>query len=76
MRAKSVSHVEYEILRYVLDRIDIEQVKNEMCPSGDTVAEKRFNTGHKNAAQLIKNLCERRRHRLPENHVDYKEKDE
>ena len=75
MRAKTVPHVEYEIFRYILDNIDIKQVKDKMCPKGDKVAEDRFNKGYASVARLINNLCERRLHRLPKDHVDYEVKE-
>lgn len=75
MRAKTVPHVEYEIFQYILDNINIKQVKDKMCPEGDKVAEDRFNKGYSSVAKLINNLCERRLHRLPKDHVDYTEKE-
>jgi|TARA_R110002020_G_scaffold4902_1_gene21042 hypothetical protein len=77
MRAKSIPHVEYEIFKHILDNIDIAEVKETMviAPRLREV-EDRFNKGYVSAAKLIDNLCERRRHKLPENHVDYKEKEE
>jgi len=74
MRAKTVPHVEYEIFRYILDNIDITEVKEQMCPVGDSVAEKRFEQGVASAAKLIQNLCVRRKHRLPTDHLDYEVK--
>ena len=76
MRAKTVPHVEYEIFNHILDTIDITTVKEQMCPTGDTVAEERFNKGAESAAKFIQNLIDRRLHRLPKNHVDYRAKDE
>ena len=77
MRAKTQPHVEYEIFKYILDNIDITEVKESMVvgPRKDK-AEERFERGFKSAAKLINNLCERRLHRLPEQHPDYKEKGE
>ena len=74
MRAQTVTHVEYEIFQYILDEIDVELLKEQMCPSGDLTAESRWEKGLKNTAKLIGNLCERRLHKLPKNHLDYKEK--
>ena len=76
MRAKTVPHVEYEIFQHILDEIDITMVKEQMVPSGDTVAEDRFNKGAESAAKFIQNLIDRRLHRLPKNHGDYRGKDE
>jgi|TARA_R100000963_G_C4634325_1_gene98742 hypothetical protein len=74
MRAKTVSHVEYEILQYVLDNIDITEVEDKMCPVGDEVAKKRFERGAKSVSQLVGNLVKRRLHKLPKTHREYKEK--
>ena len=71
MRAKTVTHVEYEIFMHILQNIDVSQVKSEMVPEGDTIAEKRFIQGIESSSKLIHNLCVRRQHRLPEDHVDY-----
>lgn len=75
MRARTVPHVEYEIFQHILDEIDISKVKEQMCPVGDKVAVKRFEQGASSAAKLIKNLADRRLHRLPEDHVDYEAKE-
>jgi|TARA_B100000073_G_scaffold207780_1_gene172358 hypothetical protein len=76
MRAKTIPHVEYEIFNHLLDTVDIEPLRRRLCPAGDTVAKERFEKGFESAANLINNLCERRLHRLPEQHPDYKEKGE
>ena len=76
MRAKTIPHVEYEIFQHILNEIDITIVKESLVPRGDKVAEERFEKGFESAAKLINNLCERRLHRLPEQHPDYKEKGE
>ena len=76
MRAKTIPHVEYEIFNHLLDTVDIEPLRRRLCPAGDTVAKERFEKGFESAAKLINNLCERRLHRLPEQHPDYKEKGE
>ena len=39
MRASSKIHVEYEVLKYIMDRIDLSEIEERMCPSGDNVAE-------------------------------------
>lgn len=75
MRAKTVPHVEYEIFMHLLKHIDVSEVKESMVPSGDDVAEKRFSQGLESAAKLIHNLCVRRQHRLPKDHVDYVDKE-
>ena len=75
MRAKTIPHVEYEIFLHVMNEIDILAVKESMCPKGDKHAEERFNKGAKSAKQLIQNLIDRRKHRLPEDHMDYEVKE-
>ena len=35
MRAKTIPHVEYEIFLHVMNEIDILEVKENMCPTGD-----------------------------------------
>lgn len=74
MRAKTVPHVEYEIFTHLLEEIDLTALKEQMCPTGDKVAEKRFEQGASSAAKLIQNLCVRRKHRLPTDHLDYEVK--
>ena len=80
MRAKSVVHVEYEVFNSLLDSDLIAEVvadlKMEMVPNNDSVAETRFEDGVKSASKFISNLAERRIHRLPENHVNYQPKGE
>ena len=75
MRAKTIPHVEYEIFQYILDEIDISIVKESLVPSGDEVAADRFDKGAESAAQLIQNLIDRRLHRLPHDHPDFKERE-
>lgn len=78
MRAKTQTHVEYEVFKAIIDSDYIaevmEDVRLEMVPANDEVASKRFNEGVKSAAQLIMNLMERRVHRLPQDHEDYQQK--
>lgn len=74
MRAKTVTHVEYEVFNLILAEIDVGELRDEMVPRGDRVADKRFSDGVASAARLIQNLIDRRTHRLPKNHPDYKEK--
>lgn len=78
MRAKTQTHVEYEVFKAILDSDFIgeilEDVKMDLVPSNDSVAEKRFEEGVKSAASFIHNLMERRKHRLPNNHPDYHRK--
>ena len=79
MRAKTTLHVEYEIVKALLDSkeigIVIEMVKESMVPVDDEVAEKRFISGVKSVSQLLLNIRERRLHRLPKNHPDYRGKE-
>jgi hypothetical protein len=79
MRAKSVVHVEYEVLNAILDSDLIADVvaelREQMVPEGDSVADRRFVDGTRNAAKLIQNLADRRTHRLPEDHPDYQPKE-
>ena len=74
MRAKTVTHVEYEILKQVLENIPLDEVETSMV--NDSVTEKRFTTAAKNVAVLIRNLMTRRQHRLPAEHPQYKQKEE
>ena len=74
MRAKTVPHVEYEIFMHLLKHIDVSEVKENMVPFEVTKWRKRFSQGAE-SAQLIHNLCVRRQHRLPKDHVDYVDKE-
>lgn len=74
MRAATIPHVEYEIFQLILDEIDISTLKEQMCPHGDKAALARFEKGVASAAGLIRNLTERRKHRLPHDHLDYEVK--
>jgi hypothetical protein len=76
MRAASKIHVEYEVLKYILNEIDLTLLEQDMCPTGDVVALKRFNDGAESAAALVNNMIVRRLHRLPKTHPAYKEKGE
>ena len=73
-RAKTVVHVEYEALNLILSQIDVSELHEDMVPHGDDVAEKRFKTGVGNVAKLVQNLIDRRLHRLPSEHPDYRGK--
>lgn len=74
MKAKTIPHVEYEVLKEVLENIPLDDLHDSMV--GDELSEKRFKTGATNVARLIRNLMVRRQHRLPSNHADYKHKEE
>jgi hypothetical protein len=71
-RAKTVTHVEYEIIRHIMDVIDISDVKASLVPPNDPVAAKRFDDGAKNVSNLISNLSKRRLHKIPKDHPHYK----
>lgn len=71
-RAASVTHSEYEILKFITENINLRTLDKKMAV--DKVSAERFIKGGKSVLQLITNMMERRRHRLPLNHVDYKEK--
>ena len=73
-RAVSITHVEYEILQHIGYEIDISGLISQMVPTGDKVAEKRFRKGAENICRYLENMMERRRHKLPKDHEDYKEK--
>lgn len=77
-RIKTVTHGEYEILQALLDSSVIaealERVKYDMVPANDDVAEKRFSQSVASVGQYMQNMCERRLHRLPKNHPEYKVK--
>ncbi len=79
MRAKTTIHVEYEVIKAILNSkeigIVIERTKANMVPISDDVAEKRFNNGVQSAAQLLHNIVKRRLHRIPKNHPDYRGKE-
>ena len=79
-RARSVAHVEYEILDWIGRRAWLDDLKLSMTPwkngQKDEVAEKRFRKGAENICRYLENMMERRRHKLPKDHEDYKEKKE
>ena len=75
-RARSVAHVEYELLRFIGENMYIDDLLEIMIPQGDEVAKKRFDKGATNISTYLKNMMKRRRHKLPKNHVDYREKEE
>jgi hypothetical protein len=75
-RARSVTHVEYEILQWIGRKAWLDQLMVDMIPEGDNVAEKRFRTGAYNIQTYLKNMMERRQHKLPKDHDDYKEREE
>jgi len=72
-RAASVSHAEYEILRVVTDEIDLRKLRDSMCP--DKVSRARFDKALKSVGGLIQNMMDRRAHKLPKDHVDFKKQE-
>lgn len=72
MRAKTIPHAEYEILLYIVEHIDISDILREMGQDKHSI--KRVQTAADNVAGLLGNMMERRRHKLPEDHVDYEVK--
>ena len=75
-RAKSVAHVEYEILEWVGRRAWLDGLMAEMVPKGDKVAEKRFRKGATNISTYLRNMMDRRQHKLPKDHPKYMEREE
>lgn len=73
-RARSVAHVEYEVLDWVGRRAWLDGLMAEMVPEGDKVAEKRFRKGATNVSGVLKNMMDRRLHKLPKDHPDYMER--
>ena len=76
MRASSKIHVEYEVLKYLMDKIDLTELEDKMCPSGDDVASKSFADGADSVSNLVNNMIVRRLHRLPKTHPAYRGKEE
>ena len=76
MRASSKIHVEYEVLKYLMDKIDLTELEDKMCPSGDDVASKRFADGADSVSNLVTNMIVSRLHRLPKTHPAYRGKEE
>ena len=75
-RARSVAHVEYEILEWVGRRAWLDGLMAEMVPKGDKVAEKRFRKGATNISTYLRNMMDRRQHKLPKDHPKYMEREE
>tara|TARA_R100001015_G_C4634634_1_gene201558 strand:+ start:2842 stop:3075 length:234 start_codon:yes stop_codon:yes gene_type:complete len=74
-RARSVTHVEYEILDWIGRKLWLDGLMVEMVPKGDKVAEKRFRKGATNISGYLQNMMERRQHKLPKDHDNYKERE-
>ena len=81
MRATSKVHVEYEVLRHLLTRIDLSELEDKMVndfkndKNYETLA-KRFADGSDSIASTLINMVNSRLHRLPKKHPAYKEKEE
>ena len=75
-RARSVAHVEYEVLDWVGRRAWLDGLMAEMVPKGDQVAEKRFRKGATNISTYLRNMMDRRQHKLPKDHPKYMEREE
>lgn len=73
MRAKTVTHVEYEILKHIIEEIEIQDIHDMMVT--DEHSATRFEKGATNVANLIKNLADRRKHKIPKDHIDYEAKE-
>lgn len=78
-RIRTVMHGEYEILQALMDSQLIAEtlvaLKYSMVPENDEVAEKRWNSSVASVAQYMQNMSDRRLHRLPKNHPNYREKE-
>mgnify|MGYP003659666490 CR=1 FL=1 len=77
-RIKTVSQGEYEVIQCLLDSLvvaeNLAELKYNLVPANDEVAEKRFDSSVNSIATLLSNMAERRLHRLPLNHPKYKVK--
>ena len=72
-RAKNRQHAEFEILSFLMDKIDLISLRRRMAT--DSVSEKRFDGAAKNVSKMIDNMIQKRRHYLPEDHVEYEVKE-
>tara|TARA_R100000988_G_scaffold46988_1_gene23110 strand:- start:637 stop:885 length:249 start_codon:yes stop_codon:yes gene_type:complete len=73
-KAASVTHVEYAVLETLKNEVDLTDIHNVLAV--DKVSKERFDKGATNILNLIQNMMDRRTHKLPKDHVDYKEKGE
>jgi len=77
MRAASKAHAEYEVLRYILNNIDLSDLEERMCPKDDAKLElltKRFNDGANAISKQIDKKIQSRKNKLPKKHVAYEVK--
>jgi len=75
-RARSVAHVEYELLNFIGERMYVDELMQQMIPEGDKVAKKRFDKGATNISTYLRNMMNRRQHKLPKSHPEYMEREE
>ena len=71
-RAASVSHAEYEIIKVLIEDVDIESLRDIM--GTDKVSKDRFDKAAVNVVNLVQNMAQRRVHKLPKDHVDFEVK--
>jgi hypothetical protein len=74
MRAASVKHAEYEILKAILTTPmkDYDLNHHTLCGNSlDGVATKRFSTAVRNIRKVLANMGEKRMKYLPDEHEDY-----
>jgi len=81
MRAGSKIHVEYEVLKHLMDKIDLSELEEKMVhkyKSDDKYDRlvKRWEDGSGEIARQMQKLITSRLHRLPKKHPAYKEKEE
>lgn len=79
-RAASKIHVEYEVLKYLMDKIDLTELEEKMLLQyeGDEyyeTLEKRWKDGTAEVARRVNNMIDTRLHRLPKNHPAYRERE-
>jgi hypothetical protein len=75
-RAMSVKHVEFALLKHLLETVDLSALEQRMVPDGDEHAQKRYNAGCENICKIVEGLADRRAHKLPKDHPLYKAKEE
>ena len=81
MRASSKVHVEYEVFKHLMDKIDLSDLEEKMVlqHKGDQYyhkLEKRWEDGVNEVASMINNKIKKRLHRLPKKHPAYRGKEE
>ena len=75
MRAKTIPHVAYEVLNWILDNIEVDDLERQMVPTDDKIAQDRFDKGVASVSNLINNMIQRRLHKIPDDHPDFKVKE-